>query len=1456
MTGSTIGDCELIKISKLDVSRTTLPVTQEQLNEAKKIIEDRYEALKMNLMENTETQETGEWTEREELVEKYRAKTADQWKEMILGNPNGKMPADGKTPDQWKAQWGDPSPSAKWTPNSRAKELFGRGMPQTREVAWSALFELQRAKDDMDSMMAKDDRLMPNAINENNYIVGRLRGLPDAVTEKGEPILCNILPGTPAREHIENCRKDLYEKRVDEMAHLIRIWVQEVAEIFKKDGKPPKCGRAKPLLALPMASCGRGGGKPLVILFADMMAKLLPELAQEFAVDILLCLENKDHYKLFQQRRKTLTESNNLSWGRLTESNKQCAQDLALSAEQGELCFIMGTGMGIPAGLPRWGAMLEKIDKELKGPLTTKLNVKTIQEGIQKVKQERDDVDSGSWNDSFEIAEELHKAAESTEAFKTMVAKFCDSPKYAIDHAMLANVPVRSFITTTLDTLFEKACHDIAPYMGRPYERNKKMAILRGQAKGFHETQKDCNRWVLKMHGCCDHPEDIVMTADDFTSYETKVAATLTGLVQAQLVPSRLVCIGFSITDPHFRRLLELKHVITDSHGSKENLTNSNTIITLGKSDQNAKDMVERDYGLRLETIGEDLEWEVTFDANNAELNRLNTNPAREMQIFLDYLAMHSTYTLYPIFNEDFSTGLSQGEKDLKADLDSMLKTMPQDVMTTPAWNKVKEMCEELGKATLQLEPPIAGLPPAGHFFVSMADLTKVACDYWLIPCSSLDAKSLGSTRMTFKTCWLKSWLDPTSGSGLSMPGEGLGDYTVEHLCYGKVDCPPDVEEKQGVWIGHTVGRVKRNGCKGAGLPETVIAKGEPILCNILPGNMTRSVDEADRSVTNNNLHQRVIELEELIRNWVKTTVEIFTKDGKPPKCGRVKPLLALPLVGTGASGGALLTGWIADSMVVLLPALADEFAVDIILCLTTEDDFMLVQQRRQMHSTANKWSQLTAENMDDAKQLAEHAKKGEMCLFFGAGLSISAGLPRWEAMLENIDKDLLGPLTTKHDVTTIQEGIEKVKQEKLASKELIRCKDGKLVKREDVGELDKEHVKTWNDSLEIAEELHKAAVSPLAFKQAVAKYCDSPKYAIGHSMLACMPTKSTITTNFDTMFEKACYGVAILKTLHEDGKLVQTKNEERHYGLAKMAILFATKQARKALTGCAWEEADLPHSTKKDCNRWLLKVHGCCNRPESLMITADDYAKYESENEQSLRALSQAELMTSHVLFTGFSMEDPHFKQLVKVVMESTAASKSSAAVDNKSDSQLFAGKYSEDPSAENLEKLTKAIAIENVKKGNRSITDGNLKASERICSGTAISIGKVSEAKYDELFKTQLKYGFRIVSIADKIDWNEWSNDPEKKSNTNPARELEVFMDYLLMLSTDTAYPILDSKFETSLTHGERLLKTHLRKFLFKLPDTVVNTPAWEQVKRMLKELGSESKRVTEHHHNAATE
>ena len=107
-------------------------------------------------------------------------------------------------------------------------------------------------------------------------------------------------------------------------------------------------------------------------------------------------------------------------------------------------------------------------------------------------------------------------------------------------HYSLANLPVQEIATTNYDRLFEEA----AEASGRP------VAVL-----PWEPASTKGGRWLVKLHGTIDPPRDIVLTRDDYLSYDERRAA-LGGIVQALLITRHMLFVGFSLDDDNFHRIL------------------------------------------------------------------------------------------------------------------------------------------------------------------------------------------------------------------------------------------------------------------------------------------------------------------------------------------------------------------------------------------------------------------------------------------------------------------------------------------------------------------------------------------------------------------------------------------------------------------------------------------------------------------------------------------------------------------------------------------------------------------------------------------------------------------------------------------------------------------------------------------------------------------------------------
>ncbi|GAA4678042.1 SIR2 family protein [Pseudonocardia yuanmonensis] len=189
------------------------------------------------------------------------------------------------------------------------------------------------------------------------------------------------------------------------------------------------------------------------------------------------------------------------------------------------------------------------------------------------------------------------------------------------------------------------------------------------------------------------------------------------------------------------------------------------------------------------------------------------------------------------------------------------------------------------------------------------------------------------------------------------------------------------------------------------------------------------------------------------------------------PEAGRVLPLVVVPVVGIGAGGfgddrGAVIRGLldVADDVV-------RRHAVD--LAFVTPDPAVhgAVQHLRRLR---HGWP-LDPELLEAAAGLAEQARRGELALFFGAGVSIPAGLPSWADLLRAC-------LEAAPDLDT----------EEFAR--LHPLDQGELLRR----------------------------VLGDRFGSVVAELADADRHALGHSLLAALRCREAATTNYDHCYELA----------------------------------------------------------------------------------------------------------------------------------------------------------------------------------------------------------------------------------------------------------------------------------------------------------------------------------------------
>eukprot|EP00301_Raphidiophrys_heterophryoidea_P001608 c10771_g3_i2.p1 GENE.c10771_g3_i2~~c10771_g3_i2.p1 ORF type:complete len:414 (+),score=74.08 c10771_g3_i2:286-1527(+) len=388
------------------------------------------------------------------------------------------------------------------------------------------------------------------------------------------------------------------------------------------------------------------------------------------------------------------------------------------------------------------------------------------------------------------------------------------------------------------------------------------------------------------------------------------------------------------------------------------------------------------------------------------------------------------------------------------------------------------------------------------------------------------------------------------------------------------------------------------------------------------------------------------------------------------------------------------------------------------------------------MENKLEAWAaELPASLIEEAKILAEHARNQKLVMFLGAGVSIAAGLPSWHSLLETIHREWTEGEPNAQEL------------------------------RENFSQL---------DPLLKADELAKLRSSN-ELKFAATNLLKSSHFSLIHALIACLPIKEVITTNYDDLFETACEGVE-----------VAIQYERRPYCLQKLSIL--------------------PNAPTKDHSRWILKMHGCISEPEKIVLTSQDYKNYLHSNSAALAGIVQAAMMTSHMMFIGFSMGDANYLRIVDSVRNALGDTVT---------------KPSDLGTTIHLIPNALPTPLTQASLPTQSLTPLTLEPSS---SPSNLAPNVSSDAN-------QLQP--HVVSMIPQI------------SNSEPisfaARRLEIFLDFIAAQTVSLSQFLLDDRFKDALGPDEVLVREHLLHFIETFPQlSDKKTAGIEELNHLLEQLG----------------
>ena len=472
----------------------------------------------------------------------------------------------------------------------------------------------------------------------------------------------------------------------------IGVWMELAVEQFGKS--KPLFGRAKHLLALPLIGTGSGGLFEATGFVIRSLLKILNEKCEKLQVDVALILYEKDVYVAAQKERARLTPYKYKLF--LHKYLFESIDELSEIAVNGDLALFIGAGASMGAGLPSWAKLLEELASEF--------SLDMVQ--FKKL----------GYLDQAKIIDRRLQGLERSVGQE--ISKRLKSHYFSLTHALLQSLPTKDVITTNYDVLYEKAYKNVA--------ERKKLSLLP------YNPQLKSDRFLLKMHGCINHPEDIVLTRKDYIRYARK-RAVLGGVLQSTLLTKHLLYIGFSLNDPNFDAIFDAvrnqdnnnqKSVVDVDGNNHDNNNNSNKNVATekqngkkkglrktyssGNFNENRFKLSERNTAILLKSskLSQEL-WEddvkILQIANNDGSEDQISFPtlSRRQEIFLDALTSQCVLkTGVPyILEPKYKNLLSKPDIELKNIVDNFIEEMEKNdaVRKSSAFNTVDKMVRQLG---------------------------------------------------------------------------------------------------------------------------------------------------------------------------------------------------------------------------------------------------------------------------------------------------------------------------------------------------------------------------------------------------------------------------------------------------------------------------------------------------------------------------------------------------------------------------------------------------------------------------------------------------------------------------------------------------------------------------------------------------------------------------------------
>lgn len=200
---------------------------------------------------------------------------------------------------------------------------------------------------------------------------------------------------------------------------------------------------------------------------------------------------------------------------------KAFLRDIGKELIEENVAIFAGAGMSAGAGFVNWSELLRPIAEEL---------------GLD-VDRETDLVALAQFhcNDNANNRSQLNQR---------LIEEFSRDALETENHRILCRLPIRTYWTTNYDKIIESAL-----------DKCGKIADVKYTKEHLSTTKPRRDAVLYKMHGDVEHPNDAVLTKDDYEKYHVKMDQYIANL-KGDLISKTFVFIGFSFTDPNLDYIL------------------------------------------------------------------------------------------------------------------------------------------------------------------------------------------------------------------------------------------------------------------------------------------------------------------------------------------------------------------------------------------------------------------------------------------------------------------------------------------------------------------------------------------------------------------------------------------------------------------------------------------------------------------------------------------------------------------------------------------------------------------------------------------------------------------------------------------------------------------------------------------------------------------------------------